>query len=230
MHQDTNHHPRLDFLLLGAPGSGKGTQAALLVKEFGLPHIATGDLFRENLKNQTELGKLAKSYMDRGQLVPDEVTANMMQERLSRADVDKGFILDGFPRTVPQAEALTAMLARMRRRVLGVLYIKVSDAEIVNRLSGRLICHGCQAPFHPRFKPPQAAGVCDKCGGQLYQRDDDKPATVTARLTVFHQQTAPLIDYYGKSGLVHEINGETSVPEVSRQTLAAVLKLAETMC
>lgn len=217
--------PGLDIVLLGGPGSGKGTQAEKLSKQFELPHIATGDLFRENLKNKTELGQLAKTYMDRGELVPDDVTEAMVQERLSRPDTGNGFILDGFPRTLPQAEALTEMVTNVNRRLAGVLYIKVTDEEIVTRLSGRLICRDCQTPYHLKFKPPLKEGICDLCGGELYQRDDDNPETVHARLKTFHRQTAPLIDYYREAGLLIEVEGEGDVSEVTERTGDAVQSL-----
>jgi adenylate kinase len=218
----------LNMVLLGAPGSGKGTQAEQLRNEFNLPHIATGDLFRENIKNQTDLGRLAKSYMDRGELVPDEVTESMVQDRLSRPDTSQGFILDGFPRTLGQAEALTEIMTEMRRRIDAVLYIKVPDEAIIERLSGRLICRNCQTPYHVKFNPPQAEGVCDVCGGELYQRDDDNPETVRARLKTFHGQTAPLIDYYTVAGLLVEIDGEGEVAQVVERTMNAVNNLVET--
>lgn len=211
----------LDIVLLGAPGSGKGTQAEQLCRELGLVHIATGDLFRENLKKETELGKLAKSYMDKGALVPDDVTVNMARERISRPDTAKGFILDGFPRNLAQAEALTVMLAEMGRKLSGVLYFNVPDEEIVTRLSGRLICRSCQAPFHLQFKPPAQAGVCDLCGGELYQRDDDNPTTVRARLETYHKQTAPLIAYFTDAGLLSEVEGVGEVADVTAKVLAA---------
>ncbi|MCG3210553.1 MAG: adenylate kinase [Anaerolineae bacterium] len=216
---------RLNIVLLGGPGSGKGTQAEKLRTDLNLPHIATGDLFRENLKNQTDLGKLAKSYMDRGELVPDDVTESMVRERLSRPDTTRGFIMDGFPRTVGQAEALTEMMTDMQRRIDVVLHIKVSDEEIVNRLSGRLICRNCQTPYHKMFKPPKVDGVCDLCGGELYQRDDDNPETIRARLKTYHAQTAPLIDYYRKAGLLVEIAGEGDVSEVTERTMAVIDQL-----
>lgn len=219
--------PSLDLVLLGGPGSGKGTQAEQLTKHLNLPHIATGDLFRENLKQETDLGKLAKTYMNRGELVPDDVTESMVRERLTRPDTADGFILDGFPRTLPQAEALTEMLTEMQRRLAGVLYINVSDDEIVRRLSGRLICRNCQTPYHLEFKPPAQPGRCDVCGGELYQRDDDNPETVRARLKTFHGQTAPLVDYYQAAGLLIEIDGEGDVAGVSERTLAAARSLAE---
>lgn len=211
-----------DVVLLGGPGSGKGTQAERLCAELGLPHIATGDLFRENLRQATDLGKLAQSYMDRGELVPDDVTESMVETRLAQPDTQGGFILDGFPRTLPQAGALTDMMARLQRRIAAVLYIKVSDDALIGRLSGRMICRACQAPYHLQFKPPRQAGVCDSCGGELYQRADDNPKTVRARLVTFHAQTEPLIEYYAKAGLLHEINGEGTLPEVCARSLAAL--------
>lgn len=188
-------------------------------------HVATGDLFRENLRQATELGRLAKTYMDRGELVPDDVTDAMVEERLSRPDARDSFILDGFPRTTHQAEALTEMLARLHRRLARVLYIKVSDAAIVERLSGRMICRGCQAPYHQLFKPPKKSGSCDSCGGELYQRADDNPETVRARLVTFHRQTEPLIDYYRWAGLLHEIAGEGDVASIGGRSLAALRDL-----
>ncbi|OGA50192.1 MAG: adenylate kinase [Betaproteobacteria bacterium RIFCSPLOWO2_12_FULL_62_58] len=220
--------PSLDLVLLGGPGSGKGTQAEQLSKQFKLPHIATGDLFRDNLKNATDLGKLAKTYMDRGELVPDDVTEAMVEERLSRPDTHDGFILDGFPRTLPQAQALMDMMAGLQRRIAGVLYINVSDEAIVSRLSGRLICRNCQTPYHKQFKPPKKPDVCDNCGGALYQRDDDNPNTVRARLKTFHGQTEPLIEYYDKAGLLHEISGEGEVSQVIERSVSAARNLAKT--
>ncbi len=214
--------PTLNLVLLGGPGSGKGTQADQLKTNLELPHIATGDIFRENLKNQTDLGKLAKAYMDRGDLVPDDVTESMVKDRLDRPDTEKGFIMDGFPRTIGQAEALTEMLVALNRRIDAVLHIRVSDEEIVSRLSGRLICRNCQTPYHCKFNPPTQEGICDACGGELYQRDDDNPATIRTRLKTYHGQTAPLIDYYKKAGLLIEINGEGDVAAVTESTLAAV--------
>lgn len=215
----------MDIVLIGAPGSGKGTQAEKLSKRLGLPHIASGDLFRENLKNETELGKLAKTYMDRGELVPDDVTEAMIRERLSRSDTREGFILDGFPRTLPQAEALTEIMNSMRRQLDGVLYVKVSDEEIVKRLSGRIICRECQFPFHKIYNPFKTCPY-NKCEGQyLYQRDDDKPETVRARLKTFYKQTAPLVDYYEKAGLLIKVDGEGDLPEVTERMMAAVESL-----
>ena len=211
-----------DLVLLGGPGSGKGTQAERLCAELRLPHIATGDLFRENLRQATDLGKLAQAYMNRGELVPDDVTEAMVEERLAQPDTQGGFILDGFPRTLPQAGALTEMMTRLQRRIAAVLYIKVSDEALVGRLSGRMICRACQAPYHLQFKLPRQPGVCDSCGGELYQRADDNPQTVRARLVTFHGQTEPLIAYYRQGGLLHAIDGEGPLAEVSARSLAAL--------
>ena len=210
----------MNIVLLGAPGSGKGTQADRLCEQINVPHIATGDLFRENLKNETELGKLAQTYMDKGQLVPDDVTVAMVRERFSRPDARRGFVLDGFPRTLAQAEALTDLLQEMGRQLDLVLYIKVSDEEIVNRLSGRIICKECQTPFHKVFNPFRSCPF-NKCEGEyLYQRDDDKPETVRARLETYHSQTEPLINYYQDAGLLAEIDGEGDVAEITARVLA----------
>ncbi len=219
-------HKSFDLALVGGPGSGKGTQAEQLKNTLKLSHIATGDLFRENLKNKTDLGNLAKSFMDRGGLVPDDVTEAMVEERISRPDVSEGFILDGFPRTLPQAQALTEMMNNMKRRLKGILYIKVSDEKIVQRLSGRLICRNCQTPYHLEFKPPVQEGICDACGGELYHRDDDNQKTVRTLLKTFHTQTAPLIDYYKDAGVLVEIDGEGDVTTVTERTLAAAQGLA----
>ncbi len=215
----------LDLMFLGAPGSGKGTQAKILGERFNLKHVASGDLFRENFKNETELGKLAKSYMERGDLVPDDVTIAMLKERLSRPDVQTGFILDGFPRTIAQVDALSVMMAQMKRRIAAVLYLNVPDDVIVERLSGRLICQNCQTPFHLTFNPPAKEGICDVCGGELYQRDDDKPETVRARLKTYHSQTEPLVDYCKKKGTLIEIDGVGSFSEITERLIKAVQKL-----
>jgi adenylate kinase len=212
----------LNIVLFGAPGSGKGTQAERLCKQYDLPHIATGDLFRENLNNNTELGQLARSYMNRGELVPDDVTVAMVRDRLARPDTDRGFLLDGFPRTLPQAKALDQLLTELGRRIDGVLYIMVTDEAIVNRLSGRIICRECQTPFHKVHNPFKTCPL-NKCQGEyLYQRDDDNPETVQARLNTFHTQTAPLIDYYKAAGALIEIAGEGNVSQIAERTIAAI--------
>ena len=213
------------LVLLGPPGAGKGTQAERLQEELKLPHVASGDLFRENLRNETELGLLAKKYMDKGDLVPDDVTIAMVRDRLQRPDCDQGAILDGFPRTQPQAESLDSMLADMGWRLDGVLHIAVPDEELVRRLSGRWICRQCQTPYHTIFSPPAKEGVCDACDGELYQRDDDKPETVRARLKVYHQQTSPLIDYYRQAGLLVEVDGAGDIETVSTVLLEAARSL-----
>jgi len=219
----------LGLVLLGAPGSGNGTQAETLSRELKLPHIASGDLFRENLRQATELGRLAKGYMDRGELVPDEITEGMVRDRLARPDTTAGFILDGFPRTLPQALALNEMLHGLGRRLAGVLCINVPDEAIVTRLSGRLICRQCQTPFHRDFKRPKQEGICDRCGGALYQRDDDNPATVRARLRTFHAQTEPLIHFYQDAGLLKEVAGQGDLAAVTAHTLAAAHAVRNTI-
>jgi adenylate kinase len=210
------------LVLLGPPGAGKGTQAERLEDALHLPHVSSGELFRENIHNETELGLLAKKYIDKGNLVPDDVTVGMVRERLMRPDCEKGAILDGFPRTQPQAEALDKMLAEMGRKLDGVLYIAVPDEELVRRLSGRWLCGQCQTPYHSTFDPPARAAVCDACGGKLYQRDDDRPETVRARLKVYRKQTAPLIDYYRQAGLLAEVDGTGDIETVHKATLDAV--------
>lgn len=220
-------HRSFDLVLVGGPGSGKGTQAEQLQMHLGLLHIASGDLFRDNLANKTDLGKLARTYMDRGDLVPDDVTEAMVEERITRSDAEDGFILDGFPRTAAQAQALSEIMNASRRRLDGVIYIQVSDEEIVRRLSGRLICRSCQNSYHVQFKPPVKEGLCDSCEGDLYQRDDDNPNTVNARLKTFHSQTSPIISYYRDAGILVEIDGEGKVPDVTARTLAAADKLKE---
>ena len=209
-------------VLLGGPGAGKGTQANSLVKELGIPQVSTGDLFREHLKNETELGKLARKYMDRGELVPDQVTVDMVRERFSRPDCAQGALLDGFPRTIRQAEGLDALLAEKNEKLAAVPYIKVNSAMLLQRLAGRWTCRQCGAMCHMVFSPPHKAGVCDKCGGELYQRADDTRETQQRRIDVYLKQTAPLIDWYQDKGLLVEINGERSIEAVGAELLAAV--------
>ncbi len=211
----------LFVILLGPPGAGKGTQAQRLAQRLGLPHISTGDLFREHLQKQTPLGQLAQQYMSKGELVPDEVTIGMVQDRLARPDAARGAILDGFPRTVAQAEALEQMLAARDARLV-VPYIQVPEEELVARLSGRLTCRAHGHVFHVRYNPPKQPGICDYDGSELYQRDDDKPETVRRRIQVYQEQTAPLIDYYRRRGVLVEVNGNAPLDAVTEALQAAV--------
>ncbi len=210
------------LILLGAPGAGKGTQAATLSGELGLAHVASGDLFREALKQGTPLGLEAKGYMDKGELVPDGLTVKMVLERLEKPDAAEGVILDGFPRTQAQAMALDEALESSNRGIDSVLYIKVSDEELVKRLSGRWICRSCQTPYHTVNSPPRTVGVCDRCGGELYQRSDDTEETVRNRLQVFMENTAPLIDYYVNRDRLVEVKGEQEIEAVGREMIDAL--------
>jgi adenylate kinase len=216
----------MDLVLLGAPGSGKGTQAAFLESELGVKHIAAGDLFRENLRDRTPLGLRAEEYMTRGALVPDEITIAMLRERLQRPDAKAGVLLDGFPRTMEQAIALSEMLETLDRQIDGVLYVDVPDDSLIDRLSGRLICRECQVPFHTTANPFRTCprGACS--GEHLYQRTDDAPETIKARLTAFHRQSEPVIDYYRLLNLLATISGRGSVDEVKQATLEAARALA----
>lgn len=210
------------IVLLGAPGAGKGTQAEILSEKLGLPHVASGDLFREALRDETPLGLRARYYMERGELVPDEVTIAMVAERLEKPDCQNGVILDGFPRTIPQADALDVLLARQGRAVNIVPYIRVSVESLVKRLGGRWTCRTCGAVYHMLFDPPKVAGVCDVCGGELYQRADDTPETQRKRIDVYFEQTQPLIEYYRQRGLLVEIDGEKDIDSVQAELLAAI--------
>jgi adenylate kinase len=212
------------IVLLGPPGAGKGTQAQIIAKEFGLAHISSGDLFRENLKNETELGKLAQGYMSRGELVPDDVTIAMVRDRISRPDCAQGVLLDGFPRTPAQADALSVMLSTLDSKVTCVPYISVPAAVLIERLSGRWTCPTCGRVYHEKYNPPVAAGKCDADGAALLQREDDRPATVENRIRVYMDQTSPLIEYYRAKNLLVEVDGTTSIDEVSKGMLAAVRK------
>ena len=204
----------MKIIMLGAPGAGKGTQAKKIAEKYHIPHISTGDIFRANIKNGTELGMKAKSYMDQGQLVPDDVTIGMLLDRISQEDCAEGYVLDGFPRTIPQAESLTEALAANGEAIDFALNVDVPDANIVNRMAGRRACLKCGATYHIQFAAPKKEGICDKCGSELVLRDDDKPETVQKRLTVYHDQTKPLIDYYGKAGILVTVDGTQDLNKV----------------
>jgi len=210
------------IIFLGAPGAGKGTQAANVARELGLVHIASGDLFRQALEKGTELGLKAKSYMERGVLVPNQITIEMVLERLSAPDSKVGAIFDGFPRNLEQAEALDKALAKQGKAVDKAIYIKVPEEELLKRLSGRWICRQCQTPYHTTGSPPKVWGRCDKCGGKLYQRPDDSVESIRKRLEVYFAETAPLIDYYGRLGKLLEIDGEGDVGEVAKRITTAL--------
>ena len=212
------------IILLGAPGAGKGTQAATIARKLNLVHIASGDLFRLAIEQGNELGLQAKAYMEKGRLVPDEITIRMVLERMSAPDCEPGAILDGFPRNLKQAEALDNALTEQAKAIDRVVYIKVSEEGLLKRLSGRWICRNCQTPYHSINSPPKVWGKCDKCGGELYQRPDDSPQAVKKRLQVYFAQTAPLIDYYTQAGKLLEVDGEGSVDEVSKRIVAALHK------
>ncbi len=212
----------MNIILLGAPGAGKGTQAALLSKELKLAHIASGDLFRQALAKGTPLGLQAKSYMEKGQLVPNEITIKMVLERVQAPDAQVGMMLDGFPRNVEQAKALDEAFKKEGKTVDRAVYIKVSEAELLKRLTGRWICRNCQAPYHEVNSPPMTPGKCDRCGGELYQRADDNTKTIQNRLKVFFAETAPLIDYYAKDGKLLEIDGEGTAEEISSRIVAGL--------
>lgn len=215
------------IVLLGPPGAGKGTQAEIISKERGLPHISSGDIFRENIKNQTDLGKLAEGYMNRGDLVPDDVTISMIRERLARPDCKGGALLDGYPRTPAQADALDAMLKDFNGKVDSVPYIKVAEDELVKRLSGRWVCKGQGHVYHEEYNPPKQSGICDVDGSELYQRDDDKRETVQRRIRVYFEQTAPLIEHYRQHGVLVEIDGGQSIEGVTAALLAALPEKAK---
>ncbi|SDF97441.1 Adenylate kinase [Selenomonas sp. WCT3] len=206
----------MHILLMGPPGAGKGTQAAELVKEFNIPHISTGDMFRAAMKEGTEMGKLAKSYIDAGNLVPDSVTVGIVRDRLAQDDCKKGFILDGFPRTVEQADALDGIMKDLGLSLKRVLNINVPAADLVERAVGRRICKKCGATYHVKFNPSQKDGVCDECGGELFQRADDTAETMTNRLSVYEASTKPLIEYYQKAGIYTEVDGRQAIDKVTK--------------
>ena len=210
------------LILVGPPGAGKGTQAVHLAEHYKIPHISTGDIFRGNIKGGTELGKLAQSYMDAGDLVPDSVTNSMIEDRLGQSDVGNGFLLDGYPRNVDQAVFLDGVLKAKNSPLESVLELSISHDEIIKRLSGRRICRGCGASFHIHFEKPAQDGVCDKCGGELYQRQDDNEATIANRLNVYTEQTEPIIEYYKKAGLLKVISATGAVSEITAQAISAL--------
>ncbi len=197
----------MKIIMLGAPGAGKGTQAKRIAEKYTIPHISTGDIFRANIKNGTELGKKAKEFMDQGLLVPDELTCDLVMDRIQQDDCKNGFVLDGFPRTIPQAEALDQALNKIGQKMDYAVDVDVPDENIVNRMGGRRACLSCGATYHVEFNPTKEEGICDACGAQTVLRDDDKPETVQKRLTVYHDQTQPLIDYYKKQGILKSVDG-----------------------
>ncbi len=214
----------MKLIMLGAPGAGKGTQAARVAEALQIPHISTGDIFRANIKNGTELGKKAKAYMDQGKLVPDELTCDLVADRIAKDDCSGGFILDGFPRTIPQAEALDKVLTERGEKIDFAVNIDVPDEAIVSRMSGRRACVGCGATYHIEFNPPKKEGICDNCGAELILREDDKPETVATRLKVYHEQTQPLIDFYEKKGALVTVDGTLPMDEVYKAILGKLGK------
>ena len=210
----------MKIIMLGAPGAGKGTQAEMICEKYKLPHISTGDIFRANIKNGTELGKEAKQYMDKGLLVPDELTVKILLDRVAKDDCKDGYVLDGFPRTLPQAEVLDKELSKLNDKVDFAINVDVPDENIINRMGGRRACVNCGATYHVQFAPPAKENICDKCGNTLILRDDDKPETVKNRLDVYHKQTQPLIEYYGNKGILKEVDGTVSMNEVFESIVA----------
>lgn len=200
----------MKIVMLGAPGAGKGTQAKMISEKYGIPHISTGDIFRANIKENTELGQKAKTYMDKGLLVPDELVVDLVVDRLAQDDAKKGYVLDGFPRTIPQAEAL----AKIGEKMDYAINVEVPDENIIDRMSGRRACVACGGTYHIKYNPTKKEGICDACGGELILRDDDKPETVKQRLEVYHTQTQPLIDYYTKEGILKEVDGTQDLQKV----------------
>ena len=211
----------MKIIMLGAPGAGKGTQAKMIADKYGVPHVSTGDIFRANIKNGTELGMEAKKYMDQGLLVPDELTVKILLDRVSQPDCKNGYVLDGFPRTIPQAEVLDKALAELGESIDYAIDVDVPDENIVKRMSGRRACVGCGATYHIQFNPTKVEGICDACGEKLILRDDDKPETVKNRLSVYHEQTQPLIEYYSGKGVLKEVDGTQPMDDV----FAAIVKI-----
>lgn len=209
----------MNIILMGLPGAGKGTQASEIVKKFPIPHISTGDMFRKAIKDETDLGKEAKLYMDRGELVPDEVTVGIVKERISEDDAKKGFLLDGFPRTIDQAESLSQIMSELDREIDAVINIEVPEEELMNRLTGRRICEKCGTTYHLVFNPPKVDGICDIDGGKLYQREDDNPETVSNRLSVNVKQSKPILEYYNNKGVLKNIDGSKDIDEVTNDVI-----------
>ncbi|MCI5620456.1 MAG: adenylate kinase [Lachnospiraceae bacterium] len=212
----------MKIIMLGAPGAGKGTQAKQIADKYSIPHISTGDIFRANIKNGTELGKKAKEYMDQGALVPDELTCDLVMDRIQQDDCKNGFVLDGFPRTIPQAEALDAALVKINEKMDFAIDVDVPDENIVNRMGGRRACLNCGATYHVVSIPTKVEGICDRCGSEVVLRDDDKPETVQKRLTVYHEQTQPLIDYYNNQGILKTVDGTQPMEDVF-QAIVSIL-------
>ena len=211
---------RMRIIMLGAPGAGKGTQAKRIAEKYNVPHISTGDIFRENIKNGTELGNKAKAYMEAGDLVPDELVLELIMDRFEKEDCENGYVLDGFPRTIPQAEALDAALEEKGQNIDNVIDVDVPDENIIKRMAGRRTCAHCGAIFHLEHMPPKIEGKCDQCGGHLMMREDDQPETVLARLETYHEQTQPLKDYYGAKGLVNSVDGTKDREDVFADVVA----------
>jgi len=212
------------LILVGPPGAGKGTQAVHLAEHYAIPHISTGNIFRENIKNSTQLGQLAQSFLDKGELVPDSVTNEMVRDRLGQGDAANGFLLDGFPRNTAQADELNKILFEKSMPLDAVLELKIENSEIIRRLSGRRTCRNCSASFHIDFEKPKVAGVCDACQGELYQREDDKEEVIARRLEVYTEQTAPIIDYYSKAGLLKSISALGDVSEITQLAIKSLTK------
>ena len=212
----------MNLVFLGLPGAGKGTQAVLLAEKYNIPHISTGDMFREAVKQETELGKKAKEYMDSGELVPDQVTIGIVRERLAQNDCQRGFILDGFPRTIAQAEALDEVLEELDRELDLALLISAPEKELIERLTGRRVCQNCGATYHVKFDPPEVEGVCDECGGRLEQRDDDKPDTVKKRLEVNREKTEKMVDFYSSKGILTEIDARGEIEDIQEKIIRLI--------
>ncbi len=211
----------MKIIMLGAPGAGKGTQAKMIADKYGIPHVSTGDIFRANIKEGTDLGKEAKSYMDKGLLVPDELTVKILLDRVAKDDCKNGYVLDGFPRTIPQAEVLDKALSEMNDSIDFAIDVDVPDENIIKRMSGRRACLSCGATYHIEHIPPRKEGICDRCGKELVLRDDDKPETVKNRLNVYHEQTQPLIEFYTKKGVLKTVDGTADMKDV----FAAIVKI-----